>query len=66
VSRTGRITRSDYIEIVGVSPETASRDLARLVTEDLLVAEGQTRSRTYRLSPRFRETMRKKDQEPQS
>jgi Fic family protein len=59
VSRTGQITRADYIEIAGVSPETASRDLARLVSKDLLVAHGATRSRVYRLSPAFEEGLRK-------
>jgi Fic family protein len=43
----GRMTRGDYIEITGVSPETASRDLARLVEMGLLTAEGRTRSRVY-------------------
>jgi Fic family protein len=43
----GRMTRGDYIEITGVSPETASRDLARLVAKGLLIAKGNTRSRVY-------------------
>ena len=47
---TGQITRADYIEIAGVSPITATRDLARLARGKLLVAEGKTRSRVYRLS----------------
>lgn len=58
-SRTGQITRADYIGIAGVSPQTASRDLARLVSEDLLVAHGATRSRVYRLSLAVQEEMRK-------
>ena len=49
--RTGQITRSDYIEISGVSPVTASRDLADLVNSGLLVPDGKTRSRIYRPVP---------------
>ena len=49
--RAGRITRSDYIEITGVSPVTASRDLALLVEAGLLVPEGKTRARIYRPAP---------------
>ena len=45
---TGQITRSDYLEISGVSPSTASRDLAMLVQAGVLVPEGKTRSRVYR------------------
>ena len=45
--QTGRITRSDYMEITGVSPVTASRDLAVLVEAGLLISEGKTRSRVY-------------------
>ena len=45
---TGQITRSDYMEISGVSPATASRDLAMLVGAGLLIQEGKTRSRVYR------------------
>ena len=44
----GQITRADYIEVTGVSPLTASRDLAKLVELGLLEAEGKTRSRVYR------------------
>ena len=45
--RTGQITRGDYIEITGVSPVTASRDLARLVETGMLEPRGKTRSRVY-------------------
>ena len=45
--RTGQITRADYIEITGVSPVTASRDLAHLVRMGLLAAEGRGRARRY-------------------
>jgi Fic family protein len=45
--RMGRMTRADYMEITGVSPQTASRDLARLVETGALIAEGRTRSRVY-------------------
>jgi Fic family protein len=46
--RTGQLTRSDYIDITGVSPVTASRDLAMLVKKGLLVPQGRTRARIYR------------------
>lgn len=46
--QTGQITRSDYLEITGVSPVTASRDLATLVAAGMLIPEGKTRSRIYR------------------
>ncbi|PKB79364.1 MAG: hypothetical protein BZY88_13730 [SAR202 cluster bacterium Io17-Chloro-G9] len=45
--QTGRITRSEYMEITGVSPATASRDLAELVEAKVLTAEGKTRTRVY-------------------
>lgn len=45
---TGQITRSDYMEISGVSPATASRDLAMLVRAGHLIQEGKTRGRVYR------------------
>jgi Fic family protein len=50
--RAGQITRADYLEITGVSPVTASRDLAALVKAGLLVPEGKTRSRVYRPAPK--------------
>jgi Fic family protein len=45
--RTGHLTRADYIEVTGVSPVTASRDLADLVAKGWLIAEGATTSRRY-------------------
>ncbi len=45
--RAGRITRSNYMEITGVSPATASRDLGDMVAGGVLAAEGKTRTRTY-------------------
>ena len=45
--QTEQITRSDYMEITGVSAATASRDLAQLVNRGVFSAEGKTRSRTY-------------------
>ena len=45
--QTGQITRSDYIEITGVSAATASRDLGALVDAGVFAAEGKTRARTY-------------------
>ena len=44
---TGKITRGDYLQITGVSPVTASRDLAVLVRRGLLTFEGSTRARVY-------------------
>ena len=49
--QTGQITRSDYMEISGVSAATASRDLAELVNAGVLAVEGKTRSRVYRPVP---------------
>ena len=49
--QAGRITRGDYIDITGVSPVTASRDLAQLVRAGVLLAEGKTRRRLYRPVP---------------
>ena len=46
--QAGRITRGDYMEITGVSPVTASRDLAALVKGGVFTAEGKTRRRIYR------------------
>ena len=43
----GRITRGDYIEITGISPMTASRDLAHLVEAGVFIAHGKTRNRFY-------------------
>ena len=45
--QSGQITRSDYVDITGVSMATASRDLAALVDAGVLIAEGKTRSRFY-------------------
>ena len=47
--RLGILTRADYMEITGTSPGTASRDLAKLVELGLLIPEGKTRDRIYRL-----------------
>ena len=49
--QTGQITRSDYMEISGVSAATASRDLGALAEAGVLIAEGLTRSRVYRPGP---------------
>jgi len=46
--QTGQITRSDYIEITGVSPVTASRHLAEFVKAGMFEPEGKGRSRIYR------------------
>ncbi len=45
--QTGKITRPEYIEITGVSPVTASRDLAEMVEAGALVPVGKTRARVY-------------------
>ena len=45
--RAGRITRSSYMEITGVSSATASRDLGDMVAGGVLAAEGKTRTRVY-------------------
>ena len=45
--QAGKITRPDYIDITGVSPVTASRDLAEMVKSGMLVPEGKTRARVY-------------------
>lgn len=45
--RMGQLTRADYLEITGVSPVTASRDLARLVKAGWLTPRGETRARVY-------------------
>jgi Fic family protein len=49
--QAGQITRSDYIEITGVAPVTASRDLAEMTNAGVLVPEGKTRRRIYRPAP---------------
>ena len=48
--QTGQITRADYLDITGISPVTASRELKRLVESGFLNAEGKTRSRIYRFA----------------
>ena len=45
--QAGKITRADYIEITGVSPITASRDLAEMVGAGILEPVGKTRARVY-------------------
>jgi Fic family protein len=49
--QSGRITRGDYMDITGVSPVTASRDLAELLKAGIFTAEGKTRRRVYRPVP---------------
>ena len=46
--QSGRITRGDYMDITGVSPVTASRDLGELLKAGIFTAEGKTRRRIYR------------------
>lgn len=48
--QVGQITRSDYMEIAGVSSATASRDLAQLVEKGVMIPEGNTRTRIYRVA----------------
>ena len=45
--RTGSITRSEYMQVTGAIPITASRDLAHLTGLGLLVAVGRGRARHY-------------------
>ncbi len=52
--QSGRLKPSEYKEITGASPLTSSRDLAGLVKSGLLIAEGRTRGRSYRLAERLR------------
>jgi len=49
--QAGQISRSDYIEVTGVSPVTASRDLAEMVKAGVMIPEGKTRRRIYRPVP---------------
>jgi len=49
--RVGHVTRKDYIEITGVSPLTATRDLADLATKGFLEPKGLGRNRIYRMIP---------------
>ena len=49
--QSGQITRSDFMEITGVSAVTASRDLAEMTNSGVLVSEGKTRRRIYRPVP---------------
>ena len=49
---TGWITRADYIEITGVSGQTASRDLRSLVQLGILSPHGKTRDRVYEYIPK--------------
>ena len=46
-AKTGRITRADYMQMTGLSHQTASSDLADLVAKGFLRPEGETRRRTY-------------------
>ncbi len=46
--QVGEISRSEYIQITGVSPVTASRDLAAMANDGVFTAEGKTRRRIYR------------------
>ncbi len=45
--RTGHLTRADYVEITGVSPVTATRDLNDLTSKGWLKAAGATTARQY-------------------
>ena len=45
--RAGSITRAEYMEVTGVLPITASRDLAQLTELGLLAAVGRGRARYY-------------------
>ena len=43
----GSIARRDYMEIAGVSPLTATRDLSHMVEIRLLIPRGTGRNRRY-------------------
>lgn len=60
-AHSGKITRSDYMEIARVSPSTATRDLEFLVSLGLLDVEGKTRNRIYKYS---RTVRRSRDEVP--
>jgi len=45
--KMGSISRKDYVEIAGVSPITAMRDLASLAERKLLAVKGASRNRRY-------------------
>jgi Fic family protein len=49
-AQAGTLTRADYMDITGVRPLTATRDLGDLVQRGFLVAHGRTRGRTYSVS----------------
>ncbi len=49
-SRRNEITRREYIEVTGVSPLTATRDLAVLVTKGIMKPIGKGRGRIYKLT----------------
>lgn len=50
-----RVRRSHYMSEADVSEQVASRDLKTLVESGLLMAEGETKGRTYLASPMLRE-----------
>jgi len=52
VRNSGRITRAEYAEVVGVSIRTASRDLADLVENGLLASDEQPGKNAGFLSPK--------------
>ena len=58
-----RVRSARYRALAEVSAQVASRDLARLVREGLLVASGDKRGRTYSASP-FLITLRDRTREP--
>lgn len=62
--RLGQVTRRDYVEIAGVSPLTASRDLTDLVSKGLLVPVGHGRSRRFVRVPPPREPAAEEQQRP--
>lgn len=50
-----KIRRNHYLNAAQVSEQVASRDLRIMVDRGLLVAEGETRGRTYRAAPLLEE-----------
>jgi Fic family protein len=60
-SKVGHVTRKDYMEVTGVSPLTATRDLQQIAKKGVLVPEGAGRNRRYK----FRAPEAQQDKEEQ-
>jgi Fic family protein len=60
----GYITRKDYMEIVNVSPLTATRDLAFIVKKGLLIPQGVARNKRYLFGSGKQRTIQKEEIQP--